>query len=37
MLKMASAYASKLLKKLTDERNYLANIENDRNVYFVDE
>lgn len=37
MLKMTSAYASKILKKLTDERNYLANIENDRNVYFVDE
>ena len=37
MLKMTSAYASKLLKKLTDERNYLANIENDRNTYFADE
>ena len=37
MLKMTSAYASKLLKKLTDERNYLANIENSRNTYFADE
>ena len=37
MVKMTSAYASKLLKKLTDERNYWANIENDRKVYYADE